>query len=79
MTPHHDVDELIPTERVAVVLWRLYGGERMTVAEIAQYVGISPRAVRYMLDKVARVLPICQGIDGRWGNSISLSRVTLRE
>jgi hypothetical protein len=64
--PHPDIAELIPTERVAVVLWRIYGGERLNPGEIAGYVGISRQGVHAMMGKISRVTPVECASDGYW-------------
>lgn len=53
-----DSEEYIPTERVAIIVWRLRDGEQLSTAEIAAAVGLNLRAAQYMMAKLSRVLPL---------------------
>jgi hypothetical protein len=58
--------DLLPTERIGLVVFLLmrHRGKKFTTAEIARSVGISHMGAWYMLEKLSRVLPISQEIDG---------------
>jgi len=58
-------EELITTERVAIVVRLLTLGRRMTTAEVADLVGINRSSAWQMLSKIARVTPLCQE-NGYW-------------
>jgi molybdenum-dependent DNA-binding transcriptional regulator ModE len=57
-------DDLLPTERAAVLVRRLTLGEAITTAQAARLVGVSRQAAWLMLTKLSRVLPIVQDRDG---------------
>jgi len=61
-------DELLPTERVAIVVRLLFReGQALTSAEIAIRVGLTRRGAWRMMTKLSRVLPIYQDDrDRRW-------------
>lgn len=66
--PHYgdDRDEYIPTERTGIIVYTLmrYRGRKFTTAYLADLVGLTHGAAWYQLDKLQRVIPICQEIDG---------------
>ena len=45
-------------QRAATTAWALAKGAEMTTAEIAELVGLSPRAARDLMRQLAKVLPI---------------------
>jgi alkylated DNA nucleotide flippase Atl1 len=53
------------SERVAVVLARLYAGRAMTTAEVAELTGLTARGALYMMNRLCRVQPLVLD-DGRW-------------
>ena len=59
-------NDLVVTERAAVVSWQLADGARMTTREIAQSSGLHVRSAYHMMNKLARVLPIALDEVGRW-------------
>lgn len=59
------IDATTPTERIAVVVWRLAAGYRPTTAEIAVSAGISRSGAWEMMSRLSRVLPVCQVRNGR--------------
>lgn len=61
----NETDEMVTTERVAVVVHLLTLGRKMTTAQVAARVGVNRHAAWYMLSKISRVLPLTQ-IDGLW-------------
>lgn len=58
--------ELIPTERVAIVVWRLRDGESLSTAEVALAVGLTNSGAWRLLQKLSRVLPVYQTDSGLW-------------
>ena len=59
-------DDLITTERVGLVVYRLLVlGERGTTTEIGEWVGMSRWGAYEMLNKLVRVLPLTS-VDGCW-------------
>jgi len=58
-------EDLVVTERAALVAWHLAHGEGMTIADIADMVGVHRSTARRMMMKLARVLPIIHE-DGFW-------------
>lgn len=58
-------DDLIVTERVAIVAWDLALGTALTTAEIADRTGLTANGVHKMMSKVARVRPVMLW-DGEW-------------
>lgn len=60
-----EVEELIPTERVALIVYGLTVGGTVTTAQVAQMTGITHSGAWRMLNKLARVLPLAEE-DGRW-------------
>ncbi len=60
-----EIDDLVTTERVAVVVQLLVLGRRMTTREVAAVAGINPSSAYHMLGKIGRVLPIAFD-DGIW-------------
>lgn len=63
--PRPSIDDLIPTERIGIVAWRLAHGEQLTVAQVAVTLGITWQGGQYILLKLSRVLPITER-DGIW-------------
>lgn len=64
-----DADEMIPTERVAKVVYLLVRGHRLRTLDAAIIAGIQRDSARIMLNKVARVLPLqepCAENGHRW-------------
>jgi hypothetical protein len=58
--------EYIPTERVAIAVFWLMQGNRLTTAEIARLTGLTPSGAWYMLQKICRVLPVSLSDSGEW-------------
>lgn len=58
-------DELIPTERVGLVVWRLWHRRSLTTVEIAELAGVTRAGAWVMMDKLSRKLPIVL-VDGTW-------------
>ena len=58
-------DELIPTERVGLVVWRLWHRRSLTTVEIAELAGVTRAGAWTMMDKLSRKLPIVL-VDGVW-------------
>ena len=58
--------DMVITERAALVGWWMAEGARMNVVEIAEHVGLGKRSVYYMMNKIARSLPIALDEHGRW-------------
>lgn len=59
-------DDMVATERAALVAWWLAGGTRLTTTEFAIRVGLKAKSAWHLMNKVARVLPICLDEEGRW-------------
>jgi hypothetical protein len=61
-----DVEDLLPTERVGMVVAWLYEhrGCEYTTATLAQFVGLQHHSTWLMLCKLSRVLPIRQSLTG---------------
>ena len=57
--------DMLPQERAAVVAWRLCDDGELTVRDVCMLTGLKPRAARYLLEKLTRVLPIVHE-DGVW-------------
>jgi hypothetical protein len=51
-------DELIPTERVARIMYLLMRGHRYTTQEASVVVGLQVRGAREMLSKISRAVPL---------------------
>lgn len=60
------LDPCTPTERVAVVVYLLTIGRRMTALEAARIVGVNDRSARDMLNRISRMVPIYRDDDGKW-------------
>jgi hypothetical protein len=60
--PDPELDELITTERVALVVYRLTLGGRYTTNDIAEMTGITYQGAAYMMAKISRMVPVV-----RWG------------
>jgi hypothetical protein len=58
-------EELVTTERVGVVVYRLMRGEAATTLEIATWTGLTRTGAWLMMEKLSRVLPLAQ-VEGRW-------------
>lgn len=58
-------EDLVITERAALVAWRLAHGEAMTSEQVAEMVGVCECTAQRMMCKIARVLPIVQR-NGFW-------------
>ena len=58
-------EEMVTTERVAIVVYRLVSGQRGTTADIAEWVGLTRFGAWDMLSRISRVLPVAI-IDGCW-------------
>jgi len=58
--------EMIPTERIALVVWRLTRGETLTAKEIAEEYGCSHSGAWRLLARVSRVIPIYQKAGYWW-------------
>lgn len=73
MAPFDDEDELITTQRVALVVHHLgVLGETLTTRQIATLVGVSYHGARKMLEKISCArgrdglgIPLVE-LDGRW-------------
>jgi hypothetical protein len=66
MTPEPEPeDEYVTTERVGVIVWRLFGGEAMTTMEIAATAGITGNGAYRMMMRLSRVLPVMMA-NGKW-------------
>jgi hypothetical protein len=61
----HPEEDMVITERAALVAWRLAHGEAMTTADAAEMVGVCERSAQRMMCKIARILPIVQR-NGHW-------------
>lgn len=62
-------DELIPTERVAKMMYFLMLGHRYTTLEASVLVGLQARSAREMLAKISRTVPLAspkENPDRRW-------------
>lgn len=62
-------DELIPTERVAKIMYLLMRGHRYTTVEASVVVGLQVRGTREMLAKISRAVPLdppANTEDKRW-------------
>lgn len=55
-----------PSERVAVVVWALAQGQRLTTRQVARLTGMSMRSAYALLCRISRVLPICQDDNWAW-------------
>jgi hypothetical protein len=60
-----EVEELIPTERVALIVYELTVGGTVTTAQVAQMTGITHSGAWRMLGKLSRVLPLTEE-NGQW-------------
>lgn len=58
-------DSMIPTERVALIVYLLVRGETMTTREAARKVGLTVDGAALLLRKASRVIPLCED-GGRW-------------
>ena len=55
----------IPTERAALIGWKLKDGELLTTAQVAEIACISRSGAYDLMARVSRILPIAL-IDGVW-------------
>lgn len=60
-----NVEEMVTTERVAIVVWQLAHGVPMHTVEVAQILGITQQGAWSLLAKLCRVLPVSLE-DGTW-------------
>jgi len=60
-----ELDELIPTERIGLVVYGLARAERLSTADVARMAGITSSGAYRMMSKLCRVLPI-RYVDGAW-------------
>lgn len=58
-------EDLVITERAALVAWRLAHGDAMSTEDAARLVGVARSTAYEMLCKMARVLPI-RRYNGLW-------------
>jgi len=58
-------DELIPTERIGLVVWQLWHQRALTTVEIAELAGVTRAGAWAMMDKLSRKLPIVL-TNGTW-------------
>ncbi len=61
-----DGDDLTGQEKSAKVAWLLAQGRPLSTREIAQHAGLSLRGARWLLARIARVVPIYRDDDDRW-------------
>lgn len=62
-------DELIPTERVAKMMYFLMRGHRYTTREASVLIGLQMRGTLEMLNKISRAVPLVspqEAPDKRW-------------
>ena len=65
MVMDYPAEDLVITERAALVAWHLAQGEAMTTCDVAETVGLCRTAAYKLMTKLARVLPIVH-LDGVW-------------
>jgi len=53
-----DADDMSAEERRAVLVWRLYAGERFTTRQVAEALGIRYNSAHRYLCRISRVLAI---------------------
>jgi hypothetical protein len=58
-------EDLVTTERVAVIVYALATDQRLTITDVAEKCGITYHGARLMMYKIARVLPLTEQ-DGDW-------------
>lgn len=51
--------EMTPTERIGRATWLLAQGRQVTVRQMAMELEITPRGARAMLERLSRVVPLC--------------------
>lgn len=56
----YEACELVPTERVAIVVRCLMQGRALTTREVADMTGISSHGAYQMLSRMSRVVPVYQ-------------------
>lgn len=57
--------EYSPTERAALITWKMLLGAHPTTPEVAQIAGISRVGAWELMDRLSRVLPLFQERNGR--------------
>ena len=60
-----NTEDMVTTERVAIVVSRLVAGHKGTTADIAEWVGLTRFGAWDMLSRISRVLPVSI-VDGCW-------------
>ena len=58
--------DFTPQERAALVTWRLAHGEGMQTRDVAELTGLTMVGAWYMMQRLARVIPIYQDERGVW-------------
>ena len=58
-------EEMVVTERAALVAFWLAKGAQWTVSEVAERTGLTRQGAEYLLKTMSRVIPIYVD-DGRW-------------
>jgi hypothetical protein len=59
-------DDYTAQERAALIAWHLAHGEGITTAEIANMTGLTWAGAWYLMERLARVLPIYRDDRGYW-------------
>jgi hypothetical protein len=59
-------EDMVATERAALVGWWLADGFELTTTEIANRVGLRYKSAWRMMNMIARVVGICLDEEGRW-------------
>lgn len=59
-------NEMLPTERVALVTYWLTTDNRISIAVVSRRLSITDRGARLMLTKISHVLPLHVDDDGFW-------------
>ena len=62
----YPANDLVVTERAAQAAWMLCEGATLTTRQIAEKVGLHIKSAYYMMNKIARVLPVMLDDEGRW-------------
>jgi hypothetical protein len=55
-----------PSERVAVVVWALMHGQRLTTRQVATLSGLSVQGAFGLMCRISRVLPLYQDEQNVW-------------
>lgn len=58
-------DEMVTTERVALVVWQIANGNSLSTADVAKMLCITHSGAWRLLAKLCRVLPVSM-TDGVW-------------